>query len=591
MDFLAPFVAGVLSILLLRITWHLAGRINLIDEVRSGLKILPVRHSAYVRSNRTKEINRTAHWLSHVGVQKGSIVAVMLDNCAELIIIWMACLKIGSAPALVNPNTKGESLIHVINSAGPVCFIFAEKYSEEVLSVCPKVSSDVHMFVVGAPEKGDGIFKRMDVQHESILEPDPQARRDAKVSDTAVLIYTSGTTGKPKPATITHARLCFAGIYFSSFANLTSLDRIYTCIPLYHSNAAMIGWGTCMWLGTTMVIAPRFSSSKFMEECAEYNVTVIQYVGELARFLLSSPASTYDTAHNIRIAMGNGLRPDVWLDFKKRFAIPEICEFYASTEGNANIINRQVGMSEGVGAVARMGPLIKLFTQIYLVKYDYASEMPLRDAKGHCILCKPGEVGELIAQVSKTSIIKDFKGYHNNAEATSKKILTDVFRPGDKYFRTGDLLMMDHRLYFYFVDRIGDSFRWRGENVSTFEVAETLNRFPGISEANVYGVSVPGVEGRAGMAALKVDQFAPEDLAEFLSQRLPKFAIPVWIRILEETDSVYTVTFKQRKLEYRSEGFNPSLVKNPIFWIKPGETKYSPFGEKEYLEVCSGKVF
>ncbi|KAJ3064697.1 hypothetical protein HDU98_011906 [Podochytrium sp. JEL0797] len=618
-------VSGLFLLLL----WFATGKINLRKEIRSGIRVLPMllwlvsrqiagnRGSSiemfmksvrrfpnkaaivFTADNRTYtfkelnlEINRAANWLRDKGGAKpGSIVALMLDNSPEFIILWMACLKIGVAAALINPNSKGASLVHILESADPSCILFSAKYAAEMSFISQDLNPLLRVFVLGVSEG----FDTVEFGGMSESEPDLRFRNEAKVTDAAVLIYTSGTTGKPKPATITHARLCFAAKYMSSFADLRSSDRIYTCLPLYHSAAALIGWGSVSAAGCTMILAPKFSASKFFKESSQHNATVIQYIGELARFLLSTPPSPFDTNHTVRIAVGNGLRPDVWTRFKSRFAISEVCEFYASTEGNANMVNHQVGPTEGVGAVARMGPMLQMITQIYLVKFDAVNEVPVRDERGRCVVCKAGEVGELVAAISKGSLVRDFRGYHNNEKATNQKILTDVFRKGDRFFRTGDLLMMDKNLYYYFVDRIGDSFRWKGENVSTCEVSEVMSAFPGISEANVYGVKVPGAEGCAGMAAIHVhgnaSDFTGDGLAEFLGSRLPKYAIPVWIRVLSNVDASHTITFKQMKVEYRAQGFNLDVVRDALFWMKPGSASFTRFKEEDLRRVMEGGVF
>ncbi|KAI8612561.1 hypothetical protein BC830DRAFT_1136123 [Chytriomyces sp. MP71] len=611
--------------------WHFALRANLVAEAMAGLKMLPTfiwltasqmvgfrgnavdvflqtvrkypnkealvytadnRRYTYAKLNR--EINKAAAWLRLQGVGGGSIVALMLDNAPEFVVLWMACLKLGAGAAFVNPHTRGASLVHVVNSAEPVCVLISNHYESVVGEVVAQLRGGVMVFIVSSDYSGEGAFERVDLGGlPEAEEPSSEWRIQTKVSDVAVLIYTSGTTGLPKPATITHARMCFASVYFSTFAGLSSADRIYCCLPLYHASGALVGWGSAFTYGCTLILAPKYSSSKFMKECKEHKATAIQYIGELARFLVNTPPSDTDREHNIRIAIGNGLRPDVWRAFKSRFGIAEVCEFYASTEGNANMVHHQVG-EDGVGAVGKLGPLFQFVTQTQLVKFDPVNEVPVRDARGRCVICKPGETGELVAMISKGSLIKEFKGYYKNAEATNKKILENVFRTGDRYFRTGDLLTMDAKYNYYFVDRIGDSFRWKGENVSTFEVAEVLTSFPAIVEANVYGVHVPGAEGCAGMAAIQVEgnaqDFDAAGLSEFVTARLPKYAVPLFLRVLENGNAAHTGTFKQVKHAYRKEGINPGVVEDNMFWLRPGSKEYTSYGITDHEAIVYGSV-
>ncbi|KAJ3238588.1 Fatty-acid-CoA ligase FadD6 [Chytriomyces hyalinus] len=602
--------------------WLLAVRISFVKELYTGIKILPSliwmyislilgsygnsvdlfmyrvrwfpnkealvftadnRRFTYIQLN--QEINKAVHFLLSQEVKHGTVVALMIDNSPEFIIFWMACLKIGAAAAFINTNTKGASLVHAISAGSPVCIIISEKYSTEIQASFSDYEA-MNVFVLNP--QAPSPFKHANYTTMSDAEPSAVMKSAVKVTDVAMLIYTSGTTGKPKPALMNHARLRLASAYFSSYANITSKDRIYCCLPLYHSNGALVGWGSTMMYGCTLVISPKYSSTKFLNECIEHKATAVLYIGELARFLINTPESPSDQHHSIRIAMGNGLRPDVWPTFKTRFNIPEVCEFYASTEGNAQMVNHQTGTT-GIGAVGRLGPFFQAIMQIYLVKFDHVNEEPLRDKHGRCVVCKPGETGELIAMISQGSLIKSFKGYYNNKEATSKKVITNVFKNGDCYFRTGDLLTRDANYNYYFADRIGDSFRWKGENVSTFEVAEQMCAFPEVVEANVYGVQICGMEGCAGMAAVRLDSDSHlEGLAAFLRARLPKYAVPVFVRVLPSDSDTHTATFKQVKHVYRNEGFDPRAIRDSVYWLKPGSSEYGLLSDSEYDQISNG---
>jgi fatty-acyl-CoA synthase len=295
----------------------------------------------------------------------------------------------------------------------------------------------LNYFVVNAKNEDmfDGITA-VDTDPFPKADPDTKLTNTATLSDTAVLIYTSGTTGLPKPATINHLRLISAALMFPAYGFFTKEDRVYTCLPLYHSSAAMCGAGSAIMAGAALILSPKFSASRCMKECTEFKATTFQYIGEIARFLLSSKESEYDKAHSLRLAYGNGLRREIWLPFKKRFNINTVIEFYGSTEGNASIFNVQTGDVDGVGAVGKVGPLFRYIQHIRLVKYDPIEEKPYRDESGRCIACKPEEMGELISEIKTGSLTQDFKGYYNNQAETDKKILSNVFRKGDRWFRT-----------------------------------------------------------------------------------------------------------------------------------------------------------
>jgi len=339
--------------------------------------------------------------------------------------------------------------------------------------------------------------------------------------------------------------------------------------------------------GITIVTRKKFSVNSFWKDATESKATVIQYIGELCRYLLNQPPGQYDQAHKVRVAIGNGLRPEIWIPFQQRFNIPEIGEFYGSTEGNASLGNHSK-TKESAGFVGRQGYLMRKISGVKIVKFDVDKEEVIRGKDGFCIECQPGEPGEFIGPIVATNALSRFDGYTDPA-ATKKKILSDVFVKGDSYARTGDLLTRNNQGYYSFIDRIGDTFRWKGENVSTTEVAQVLSVFPGVTEANVYGVQIPGKDGRACMAGIICNENLDfNGLLKHCNEQLPSYAVPIFLRKLKEID--ITGTFKHQKVELRKEGIDLKVVKDSIYWLSPNSKKYELFNQAVFDQIVSGKA-
>jgi fatty-acyl-CoA synthase len=348
----------------------------------------------------------------------------------------------------------------------------------------------------------------------------------------------------------------------------------------------VLATGAALTAGATVVIRDKFSATTYRSDIVRHDCTDFQYIGELCRYLLNTARDPNETNHRVRLACGNGLRPDIWEEFQERFRIPRILEWYASTEGNAVFFNFD-GKPGAVGRIPKWAER-KFVTEI--VRFDIDTEQPVRGEDGFCIKCKPGEVGEVISQIlnDPKRPSQRFEGYAD-AAATQKKVLTDVFSRGDRWFRTGDLMRKDEHGYFYFVDRIGDTFRWKGENVATSEVAETISVFPGVKEANVYGVRLPGVEGRAGMAAVVAEDGLDLDaFRQHLADRLPAYARPLFLRLTPEIQA--TSTFKQRKVDLVKEGFDPKAVADPIYFLHPERARYVALDAELHEAICAGRV-
>jgi fatty-acyl-CoA synthase len=358
---------------------------------------------------------------------------------------------------------------------------------------------------------------------------------------------------------------------------------MYNVLPLYHSAGGVCAPGVAFIPGGSVVIRRKFSATEFWDDCAKYRPTFFQYIGELCRYLLNAPPNPLERKHNLRKIIGNGLRPEIWLQFQKRFAIPQIIEFYGATEGNVSMLS----YDGRPGAVGRIPHYMRGIIQTRIVRFDLEREMPIRDAQGFCIECADGEAGEAIGKIADEPG-RNFEGYTKSSD-TEKKILRDVFAKGDAWFRTGDLMRRDAHNYFYFVDRTGDTFRWKGENVATSEVSEALSVFPGIEEANVYGVEVPDGEGKAGMAALVTAKtFDLAGLTAHLEKNLPFYARPVFLRFQPAIET--TSTFKQRKVDLQKDGFDPGAIKDPLFVRDAATGAYSKLTPALYDDIANGRV-
>ena len=433
-----------------------------------------------------------------------------------------------------------------------------------------------------------GAFRRIDhaVAKLSGAALNPSEQRKVTTADRALLIYTSGTTGLPKAANVSHRRLLLWSFWFAGLANTGPRDRIYNCLPMYHSIGGIVATGAALVRGGSVLIRDKFSAQHFWDDIADGGCTIFQYIGELARYLVNTPPHPRERAHRLRLACGNGLRGDIWEKFQKRFAIPRILEFYASTEGNFSLYN----VEGKVGAIGRVPSFLRHRFPLALVKFDEESGAPLRGQDGHCIRCATAEVGEAIGRIRDASARfgGEFEGY-SETEQSEQKILRDVFERGDAWYRTGDLMRSDESGFYYFVDRIGDTFRWKGENVSTSEVAAAIAAFPGVKEVNVYGVHVPGTEGAAGMAAIVCA--GNPDLAvlrKHLTQWLPSYARPLFLRFADRLEA--TATFKHTKAHLQREGFDPAATSDAIYFDDPAKKAFVRLDAALFARIAAGKV-
>ncbi|MEZ2142703.1 long-chain-acyl-CoA synthetase [Bradyrhizobium sp. DN5] len=531
----------------------------------------------------SKRINRYARWARSAGVAKGDAVALIMTNGIDYVAAWLGISRIGGVAALINTKLIGQSLAHCVDVAKPSHVIVAHELMEMWDSAAPYLKTDAKVWAHGDARGERAIDVALAALDDGALSPDEHG--NVTIDDRALLIYTSGTTGLPKAASISHRRILNWGFWFAGLTGATPQDRLYDCLPLFHSVGGIVAPCSMLAAGGSVVIAEKFSASHFWSDIVRHDCTLFQYIGELCRYLLKAPPSEYENRHRLRLVCGNGLRGDIWEDFQARFSIPGILEFYAATEGNFSLFN----VEGQPGAIGRIPPLLAHRFPASLVKLDPDSGAPLRNEEGFCIACVRGEAGEAIGRIGTADQGGGrFEGYTDAGE-TEKKILRDVFARDDAWFRTGDLMRVDDKGFFHFVDRIGDTFRWKGENVATSEVSDAVRDFTGVIDAITYGVSIPGTDGRAGMSALVVNEgFDIAALLAHLAQRLPAYARPVFIRISCEIDA--TETFKQKKGDLAREGFDPNAIADPLFMLDPKSGAYVVMDTEAYAQINDGTI-
>ncbi|KAM9510596.1 long-chain fatty acid transport protein 2-like [Guaruba guarouba] len=508
--------------------------------------------------------------------RRGEPVAVFLPNGPHYVGTWLALAKLGCPMACVNSNARGPALRGALEAAGVQSVIASAELSPALEALPPPRPRVLYLSSEPPVPGAEALLGAISAASPEPLRP--RHRSAPGGEDTALHIYTSGTTGLPKAAVVTEQKLLAA----ASLAKLCGLrpgDVVYTTLPLYHAAGLMVGLGGCIEVGATCVLRSKFSASHFWDECRRYDVTVIQYVGELLRYVCHTPKRPNDRDHRVRLAIGNGLRGDVWKTFLDRFGPISIREFYGATEGNGGFIN----YTGKVGAVGRANMFIKFFAPFELIKYNVEKEEPVRDERGLCIPVGPGETGLLVTKITKRT---PFHGYAGDSMKTERKILRNVLVPGDAFFNSGDLLMMDHEKFIYFQDRIGDTFRWKGENVATTEVEAALAMVDFIQEVNVYGVSVPGCEGRCGMAAIRLkpgQTFDGQKLYSFVEDALPRYAAPRFLRVQDALET--TATFKQCKSRLVTEGFDLKLIRDPLFFCHDQAKAYVPLTPELHTRI------
>jgi fatty-acyl-CoA synthase len=532
--------------------------------------------------------NRVAHAFWRHGLARGQIAALLMENRPEFIVTWLGFAKLGVTVALLNTQLRGDVLRVALETTGAAVLVVGGELAAAVAALPghSRRATFVYADPAAAPSaEAAWPFTALDPILATVPEDDPPAsvRDGLRAGDDLFHIFTSGTTGLPKAARLSHMRYLGVGDGMSAIAGYGPDDVIACVLPLYHGAGGMVVVSCALSQGAAIALRRRFSARRFWDEARRDGVTACQYVGELCRYLLNAPPSPADRDHTLRVMMGAGLGADMWRPFQERFGVERILEGWSSTEANTSLIN----LDGKVGSCGRIP--FKERHNGRLIRYDVATDTHPRTADGRCIECAPGEVGEFIGMILALpdSGAGRFEGY-TSADATEGKILRDVFQPGDRWYRSGDLLSVDADGYFTFVDRIGDTFRWKSENVSTQEVAEVLAAFPGVAIANVYGVVVPGAEGRAGMAALVLHPGAAFDARAFFAftaERLPAYAVPLFVRLPAEAD--VTSTFKLRKVELQDEGYDPARIGDPLFFRDETAASYVPLTAEVHATVAA----
>ena len=524
-----------------------------------------VRES-YTYAGLAAQARRYANWAAAAGVRRGDVVALMLANRPDYLAAWAGISRAGGVAALINTNLRGEALDHCLNVADPRHIIVEEDLAPELGNTMAKLW-----------RHDEGFARRIAGFSGAV----PGSASDITLDDDALLIFTSGTTGLPKAAKVSHRRVMLWTHWFAGMMDAGPADRLYNCLPMYHSAGGVAAPGALLVAGGAVICREKFSASAFWPDVAASGATIFQYIGELCRYLLAADGTAENVpAHRLRLACGNGMAGNVWEAFQARFRIPQVLEFYAATEGNFSLYN----MEGKPGAIGRVPPHLAPLMPVALLRYDEATGQPARSADGLCIAAGRGQTGEAVCKI--TDGAARFEGYTDQA-ANARKILRNVFAHGDAWFRSGDLMRRDAEGFYYFVDRVGDTFRWKGENVASMEVASVLGTAPGVIAAAVYGVAVPGAEGRAGMAALEVaEDFDLAALYGHVAIRLPAYARPVFLR--RAASLAMTGTFKHRKNALARDGFDPARIADPLFADLGGA--YVPLDAALYARISSGLV-
>ncbi|XP_013118526.2 long-chain fatty acid transport protein 4 [Stomoxys calcitrans] len=535
--------------------------------------------------------NKVGSYFKSKGLRRGDCVAVLLEGRPEYVCLWLGLSKIGVISALINTNQKSEPLLHSLKVANSKAIIVGTELTNALSEI--RNHEDIKSLpVYQFSDEEQRTNANLDLMKDAIdLTEELKNQRPENLAadisqcdhkDKLMYIYTSGTTGLPKAAVITNQRYLFMTTASTHVIAIKENDIIYNPLPLYHTAGGVVCIGMALVHGCTIALRRKFSVSNFWKDCIKFNATAAQHIGELCRYLLSAPARPEDTQHKLRLMYGNGLRAQIWSQFATRFNIPFIAELYGSTEGNANLAN----VSNQVGAIGFIPILLRNIIHLQVIRVDEETGEPIRNAKGFCIRCNPGETGLFIGKIDPSKAITNFSGYADKG-ASEKKLLHNVFKKGDVYFNSGDMLVGDLLNFYYFKDRTGDTFRWRGENVSTQEVEGIITNVIGLQDCVVYGVEIPHIEGKAGMAAIE----DPEHKTDFqhlsvgIRASLPPYARPLFVRVMKEIPR--TTTFKMKKRDLMLDGFDMHKITDPLYYLN-SDGIYRPLTSEQYDALQNG---
>jgi len=527
----------------------------------------------YREANET--VNRYAAVLAARGVGHGDVVGIMLRNSPEPVLLMLAAVKCGAISGMLNYHQRGAVLKHSLGLLSASVVVVDPDFVDPITDSGADTDALVTL----------DEFKRL---AETAPTANPATTAAVLAKDKAFYIFTSGTTGMPKASVMTHYRWLRALAGFGGLGmRLTSNDTLYCCLPLYHNNALTVALSAVLNSGATLALGKSFSASKFWDEVIQYDATAFVYIGEICAYLLNQPPKDTDRKNKVRVIAGNGLRPSIWDEFTERFGIDRVCEFYAASEGNTAFVN-VLNLAKTTGICP---------TPVAFVEYDGDTGEPVRDEKGRVRKVRNGEPGLLLSKVSN---FQPFDGYTDKKES-EKKLVRNAFRDGDVWFNTGDLMRSQGFGHAAFTDRLGDTFRWKGENVATTEVEAAFSADPQVEEATVFGVEVPGTSGRAGMAAIQLregEEFDGKGLAKEAYERLPGYAVPLFVRVVKEL--AHTSTFKSQKVDLRKQGYGAGSnedgegeddveIDDPIYVLSGKDEGYVEFYDEYPDEVKAGK--
>ena len=524
--------------------------------------------------------NQYAHYLIAKGVNRGDVVTLCFENRPDLLAAYCGCSKVGAIASLINTNQRGDSLAHSFNlNRGKVVIIGEECcgfFNEARDGI--DLSRSTAVMVQDTGKEGASGLVDITAELERQSRENPSTTKAVTLKETMAYVYTSGTTGgMPKAAVIINKRALSAMFWFGKFVMpVKPTDTIYIPLPFFHTNAITVGWPPALYNGAAVALRRKFSAGKFLDDVRAFGATHFIYVGEVCRYLMATPPRPDDHQTTLKYICGNGLRPDIWMPFKKRFGISKIYEFYGAAEG-VGVFTNFLNIDYSVGTSV---------TPFALVEYDTENDAPARDARGFMKKVGKGEAGLLLMEISEKT---PFAGY-SDKKKTEEKIFRDVFKKGDMWFNTGDMLKNMGFGHAQFADRLGDTFRWKGENVATQEVEKAIDGYPGVSSSAVYGITLPGSDGKAGMAAIvrqDNEAFRLDGLADYLRNILPKYAVPLFVRFVPDFE--WTATHKIKKTNLKNDGYDPARLQQDIYVLLPESGKYEVLSQEIHNNITAGK--